>query len=284
MFEIAEKIQLSRSVSLFRISAPKIARKRRAGQFIMIRLNSRGERIPLTIVDSDPGEGTITIIAQEVGKTTGMLAELQKGDRIPDVAGPLGKPCHIENFGHAVCVGGGIGVAPVYPIARALKEAGNSVTSIIGARTKELIILEEEMRRTSDRLFIATDDGSCGHHGFVTQILSRLIGEGTKIDIVFAIGPLPMMNAVCAVTRPQRTRTMVSLNPIMVDGTGMCGGCRVSIGGKIRFVCVDGPEFDGHEVDFEELSRRNRSYLREEKTATEEFTHHEGPRCYERNG
>jgi ferredoxin/flavodoxin---NADP+ reductase len=284
LFEITEKIRLSHSVSLFRIAAPRIARKRRAGQFIMLRLNEQGERIPLTIVDSDFAEGTITIIVQEVGKTTGMLGALQKGDVILDVAGPLGKPCHIENFGHAVCVGGGIGVAPVYPITRALKDAGNRVTSVIGARTKDLIILEREMERTSDRLLVATDDGSYGHHGFVTQIVSRLIEEGNRIDIVFAIGPLPMMNAVCNVTRPHGIRTMVSLNPVMVDGTGMCGGCRVTIGGKIRFVCVDGPEFDGHEVDFEELLRRNRSYIGEEKRAMDELTSHEGPRCYERNG
>jgi ferredoxin--NADP+ reductase len=284
LFEITEKIRLSHSVSLFRIAAPRIARKRRAGQFIMLRLNKQGERIPLTIVDSDPAEGTITIIVQEVGKTTGMLGALQKGDVILDVAGPLGKPCHIEDFGHAVCVGGGIGVAPVYPITRALKDAGNRVTSVIGARTKDLIILEKEMERTSDRFLVATDDGSYGHHGFVTQILARLIEEGNGIDIIFAIGPLPMMNAVCNVTRPHGIRTMVSLNPVMVDGTGMCGGCRVTIGGKIRFACVDGPEFDGHEVDFEELLQRNRSYIREEKRAMDELISHGGPRCYERSG
>jgi ferredoxin--NADP+ reductase len=284
LFEIREKIQLSHSVSLFRIVAPKIAQKRRVGQFIMLRLNEQGERIPLTIVDSDPAAGTITIIVQKVGKTSAMLGALQEGDVILDVAGPLGKPCHIENFGHAVCVGGGIGTAPVYPVTRALKEAGNIVTSIIGSKTKDLIILEEEMAGTSDRLFVTTDDGSYGHHGFVTAILGRLIEEGPKIDIVFAVGPLQMMSAVCDVTRPHQIRTMVSLNPVMVDGTGMCGGCRVTIGGKIRFVCVDGPEFEGHEVDFNELLRRNRSYLKEEEKAMEEMAHHEGPRCYERNG
>ncbi len=281
MFEIREKIHLSHNVALLRVAAPKIARKRRAGQFVILRLNDRGERVPLTIVDSDPDEGTITIIVQNVGKTSGMLAALQEGDCIPDVAGPLGKPCQIENFGHAVCIGGGIGAAPVYPIARALKDAGNNITSVIGARTKDLVILEEEMAGTSDRLYVATDDGSYGLHGFVTQILAHLIENGPTIDIVFAIGPLPMMNAVCTVTRPHGIRTMVSLNPIMVDGTGMCGGCRVTIGGKIRFVCVDGPEFDGQEVDFDELMRRNRSYYSEEKTA---LAHHDGPRCYERKG
>ncbi len=284
MFEIKEKIQLSHTVSLFRIRAPKIAEKRRAGQFVILRINEQGERIPLTIVDSDTAAGTITIISQEVGKTTGMLGALREGDMILDVVGPLGRPVHIENFGEAVCVGGGIGTAPIYPIAMALKEGGNNVTSIIGSRTKDLIILEREMEKTSDRIFVATDDGSYGHHGFVTQILERLIDDGMKIGIVFAIGPLPMMNAVCNVTRPHLIKTMVSLNPIMVDGTGMCGACRVTIGGKIRFVCVDGPEFDGHEVDFEELLRRNRSYFKEEKMAMEELTYHEGPRCYERSG
>jgi ferredoxin--NADP+ reductase len=284
LFEIREKIQLSRGISLFRIAAPKIAQKHRAGQFIMLRLNEQGERIPLTIVDSDPAAGTITLIVQEVGKTSAMLGTLHEGDVILDVAGPLGKPSRIEHFGHAVCVGGGIGTAPVYPVARALKEAGNQVTSIIGSRTKELIILEKEMERTSDRLIVTTDDGSYGRRGFVTGVLGQLIEDGPKIDIVFAIGPLQMMSAVCDVTRPHRIRTMVSLNPVMVDGTGMCGGCRVTIGGGIRFACVDGPEFDGHEVDFEELLRRNRSYLQEEKKAMEEMAYHEGPRCYEGNG
>jgi NAD(P)H-flavin reductase len=204
LFEITEKIRLAHSVWLFRIAAPKIAGKRRAGQFIMLRLHQHGERIPLTIVDSDATEGTITIIVQEVGKTTMMLGALQRGDAILDVAGPLGKPCHIENFGHAVCVGGGIGAAPVYPIARALKQAGNAVTSIIGSRTKDLVILEEEMEKTSDRLLVATDDGSYGQHGLVTGILGQLIDEGPGIDIVFAIGPLQMMKAVCDVTRPHR--------------------------------------------------------------------------------
>jgi ferredoxin/flavodoxin---NADP+ reductase len=282
LFEIKKKVQLSHTVSLFRIKALKIAQKRKAGQFVMLRINEQGERIPLTIVDSDPTEGTITVISQEVGKTTGMLGSLQEGDIIPDLVGPLGRPVHIEDFGEAVCVGGGIGTAPIYPIAKALKEAGNRVTSIIGSRTKDLIILEEEMKGTSDRVFVATDDGSYGHYGFVTQILQRLIDEKMKIGIVFAVGPLPMMNAVCNVTRPHRIKTMVSLNPVMVDGTGMCGGCRVTIGGRIKFACVDGPEFDGHEVDFDELLRRNRSYFKEEKTAMEELTYHEGPRCYER--
>jgi len=283
LFEIAEKKQLSHTVSLFRIKAPQIAKKRKAGQFIIIRVNEHGERIPLTIVDSDTVQGTISIISQEVGKTTSLLGALEKGDSIMDVVGPLGRPTHIENFGTAVCVGGGIGTAPVYPIAKALKAAGNKVISIIGARTKGLLILEDEMKKTSDELFITTDDGSYGHHGFVTQILQKLIDEKREIGIVVGIGPVPMMRAVCNVTKPHKIYTVVSLNPIMVDGTGMCGTCRVTIGGKNQFVCVDGPEFDGHEVDFDELIRRNRSYLKEEKMAMEEATYHEGAKCYERS-
>ncbi|MBI5893666.1 MAG: sulfide/dihydroorotate dehydrogenase-like FAD/NAD-binding protein, partial [Deltaproteobacteria bacterium] len=191
-------------------------------------------------------------------------------------------PTHIENFGTAVCVGGGIGAAPVYPIAKALKTAGNKVISIIGARTKELLILEHEMKNTSDELYVTTDDGSYGHHGFVTQILQKMIDDKIKIGIVIGIGPIPMMRAVSNTTRPYNIPTVVSLNPIMVDGTGMCGACRVTINGKTEFVCVDGPEFDGHKVDFEELIRRNRGYFKQEKMAMEEFTYHEGERCYER--
>ncbi|MFQ5737033.1 MAG: sulfide/dihydroorotate dehydrogenase-like FAD/NAD-binding protein [Thermodesulfobacteriota bacterium] len=282
MYEIVEKKELAHTVYQFRIKAPMIAKKRRAGQFVVLRLNEMGERIPLTIVDSDSAQGTITIIVQEVGKTTAMLGDMGVGDRILDVVGPLGRPTHIENFGIAVCVGGGIGTAPVLPIARALKEAGNRVISIIGARNRSLLILEEEMRGVSDELHITTDDGSYGHHGFVTQVLQKFIDEGMKIGLVVGIGPVPMMRAVSNVTKPYGILTMVSLNPIMVDGTGMCGACRVTIGGKNQFVCVDGPEFNGAEVDFDELMKRNRSYLKEEKMAMEEFTYHEGHKCYER--
>lgn len=282
MFEITEKVELAHTVYQFKIKAPLIAKKRKAGQFIVLRLNEHGERIPLTIVDSDNRDGTVTIIVQEVGKSTGMLGDMGVGDSILDVVGPLGRPTHIEDFGTAVCVGGGIGVAPVLPIARALKAAGNRVESIIGARNKGLLILEKEMRDTSDALHVTTDDGSCGHHGFVTQVLQNLIDEGMKIGLVIGIGPIPMMRAVSNVTKPHGIYTMVSLNPIMVDGTGMCGACRVSVGGKTQFVCVDGPEFNGAEVDFDELIMRNRSYLKEEKMAVEEMMYHEGPRCYDK--
>ncbi len=282
MFEITEKVELAHTVYLFKIKAPLIAKKRKAGQFVVLRLNEHGERIPLTIVDSDDRDGTITIIVQEVGKSTGMIGDMGPGDSILDVVGPLGRPTHIEDFGTAVCVGGGIGVAPVLPIARALKAAGNRVESIMGARNKGLLILEKEMRDTSDVLHVTTDDGSYGHHGFVTQVLQNMIDEGMKIGLVIGIGPVPMMRAVSNVTKPHGIYTMVSLNPIMVDGTGMCGACRVSIGGKTQFVCVDGPEFNGAEVDFDELIMRNRSYLKEEKMAMEEMMYHEGPRCYDK--
>ncbi len=283
MFEITEKRELSHTVFLFKIKAPLIAQKRKAGQFVVLRLNEHGERIPLTIVDSNESDGTITIILQEVGRSSAMLGDMVKGDSILDVVGPLGKPTHIENFGTAICVGGGIGAAPVYPIAKALKQAGNKVISIIGARTKNLLILEDEMRATSDELRVTTDDGSYVHHGFVTQVVQEFIDEGMKIGLVVGIGPVPMMRAVAGVTKPHNIPTVVSLNPIMVDGTGMCGACRVTIGGKTQFVCVDGPEFNGHDVDFNELMLRNRSYLKEEKMAMEEFTYHEGDKCYERS-
>ena len=280
--EITEKRKLAHLVVELKLKAPAIAKKRKAGQFVVLRLNEHGERVPLTIVDSDPEKGTITVIIQEVGRSTALFSNLEKGDSILDVVGPLGMPTHIEGYGTAVCVGGGIGTAVTYPIGAALKEAGCEVVSIIGARSKELLILEDEMRLVSDELLITTDDGSLGHHGFVTQVLQKLIDEGRKLDIVIAVGPVPMMRAVAEVTRPHKIHTMASLNPIMVDGTGMCGSCRVTIGGENRFVCVDGPEFDAHEVDFEELIRRNRSYMKEEKIAMEEFTYHEGTRCYER--
>lgn len=282
MYEITDKVELAHTVYVIKIKAPEIAKKRKAGQFVILRMNEYGERIPLTIMDSDETEGTITILVQEVGRSTAILCSMVAGDSILDVVGPLGRPTHIERFGTVVCIGGGIGTAPVLPIAKAMKGAGNKVISIIGARNKGLVILEDEMKGTSDELHVATDDGSYGHHGFVTNVLQKFIDSEMRIDCVVAIGPVPMMRAVAGVTRPYKIFTLVSLNPIMVDGTGMCGACRVTIGGESRFVCVDGPEFDGHEVDFEELTLRNRSYLKEEKIAMEEFAYHEGSRCYER--
>ncbi len=255
---------LAPDIKLFEIYAPKIAEKRKAGQFIILRVSPDGERIPLTIADSDNEKGTITIIVQGIGKTTKTLNKLETGDTIQDLVGPLGKPSHIEKFGTAVSIGGGVGTAIAYPTAKALKEAGNHVISIIGGRTKEFVILENEMRAVADEVYPTTDDGSYGYHGFVTAKLQELIDSGKKIDFVLAIGPIPMMRAVAEVTRPYGIKTVVSLNPIMVDGTGMCGGCRAVVGGKTQFVCVDGPEFDAHEVDFDILTTRNKMYLSQE--------------------
>jgi ferredoxin/flavodoxin---NADP+ reductase len=268
--KIIERTNLSENVVAMVLSAPVIAQRRKAGQFIVLKIDEKGERIPLTIVDSDAGAGTITIIFQVVGKTTALLSGMKAGDAIRDVLGPLGKPTEIENFGRVVCIGGGVGVGVVYPLAAALKKAGNEVISIIGSRTKDLLILEKEMGAISDKLIVATDDGSYGVRGFVSQVLQQMIDSGEKIDRVFAIGPVPMMKAVSDVTRPQGIRTIVSLNSIMVDATGMCGACRVAVGGKTKFACVDGPEFDGHEVDFKMLADRLRMYCDPERQAYEQ--------------
>jgi ferredoxin--NADP+ reductase len=276
LFPIVESREIAKNVLLQRILAPRIARKRKAGQFLVIRRGELSERIPLTIVDSDPAEGTVTIIFQAVGKSTAEVAGLKAGDSLLDVVGPLGLPTHVENLGTIVGIGGGIGAAPLLPIATAFKQAGNRLVSIVGARTKDLLILEDEMRAISDEITVTTDDGSYARKGFVTTALQDLIDAGTKIDLCIAIGPVPMMRAVAEVTRPHGIKTVVSLNPIMVDATGMCGACRVSVGGKTKFVCVDGPEFDGHEVDFKELVMRNRAYLREEKEAMDKFLHKDG--------
>lgn len=263
MYEIKFAEFLSADVKMFKIKAPSIAKKRKAGQFIILRLHDQGERIPLTIADSD--DETITIIVQGIGKTTKELNQLNAGDSIQDVVGPLGKASHVEKFGRVVCIGGGVGTAIAYPTAKAMKEAGNEVITINGARNKDLIILEQQMNDISDKAYITTDDGSYGHHGFVTDVLAQLLKEGEedeskKIDFILAIGPIPMMRAVSETSRPYGVKTYVSLNPIMVDGTGMCGGCRVIVGGESKFGCVDGPEFDGHLVDFDNLVNRNRTY------------------------
>ncbi|HED31564.1 MAG TPA: sulfide/dihydroorotate dehydrogenase-like FAD/NAD-binding protein [Prosthecochloris aestuarii] len=273
MFTIVSADFLAENIKKFEIEAPRIAKKRKAGQFVMLRATDNGERIPLTIADSDPEKGTITIIAQGAGKTTRELNRLEAGDTISDIVGPLGTPSHIENFGTAVSIGGGVGTAIAYPTAVALKEAGNYVITINGARTKEMVILENEMKSVSDEAYITTDDGSYGFHGFVTQKLQELIDSGKKIDYVLAIGPIPMMKAVADVTRPYGINTVVSLNPIMVDGTGMCGGCRVTVDNEIKFACVDGPEFDAHKVDFTNLNDRNKIYLKEEQSSETEYKH-----------
>jgi len=271
MFRILETRQLSPDVKLFQIEAPRIARKRKAGQFVILRVHDHGERIPLTIADSDPDAGHVTIIVQGIGKTTKLLNSLEKGDAISDVVGPLGSPSEIERFGTVAVIGGGVGTAIAYPTAVALKKAGNRVISILGGRTKELVILEDEIRKTSDAVRVVTDDGSYGEKGLVTDALQAVIDSGTGLDYVLAIGPIPMMRAVAGVTRPHGIRTVVSLNSIMIDGTGMCGGCRVTVGGKSRFACVDGPEFDAHQVDFAVLAQRNSMYREAEARALKQF-------------
>jgi len=265
--EIVKNEQLAPSIKLFQVYAPLIARRVKAGQFVVVRADDYAERMPLTVADHDPDQGLITIIFQEVGVSTSKLGRLKSKDVILDVVGPLGQPSKIEKVGTTVCIGGGVGVAPLYPIAKALKGAENRLIAIIGARTKKMLILEERMRAISDKLFITTDDGTYGHHGFVTDELHRLIEGKEKIGLVVAIGPPVMMRAVAEMTRPLGIKTVVSLNSLMVDGTGMCGACRITVGGETKFTCVDGPEFDGHQVDFDELFQRNQMYRREEHRA-----------------
>lgn len=277
MFDILRKEVLAPRISLLEVSAPLIAKKRLPGNFIILRPTATGERIPLTIVESDTDRGSITLIVQAIGKTTEMIHAMKVGDSLEDLVGPLGEPTPIENYGTVVCIGGGVGTAVVYPMAKALKEAGNRVLSIIGAQTGSAVILEKEMEAVSDKLFITTDDGSRGIKGFVTNALEQIMAKDENIHSVYATGPLPMMRAVAEQTRGSGIRTVVSLNPIMMDGTGMCGACRVSVGDKLKFACVDGPEFDAHEINFDELIARNRTYLDQEKEALEAY--HQKVKC-----
>ncbi|HOB35005.1 MAG: sulfide/dihydroorotate dehydrogenase-like FAD/NAD-binding protein [Firmicutes bacterium] len=265
MNKIIERQDLATSLKKFVVEAPMIARRAQPGQFVMLRVHEQGERIPLTIADFDRERGTITLVAQEVGRTTRLLGRLNEGDYILDLLGPLGEPTAHPEGKNAVCIGGGVGIAPVYPEAKELHQKGYNVTSIIGARTSELLFFEEEMAAVSNELFVATDDGSKGHHGFVTDILQKLIDEGRPIDFVIAVGPIPMMKAVADLTRKYGIKTIVSLNSMMVDGTGMCGGCRVTVGGEVKFTCVDGPSFDAHLLDFDEQMRRLCMYREQEK-------------------
>ncbi|UZD43906.1 sulfide/dihydroorotate dehydrogenase-like FAD/NAD-binding protein [Selenomonas sputigena] len=265
MYRILKKQELSPGILEYDIEAPRVAKKALPGQFIVLRVNEEGERVPLTIADFDREKGLVTILFQVVGASTGLLASLKEGDSILDFVGPLGQPSELSNhMGTVVFVGGGIGVAPVYPIARAAHELGNKVISILGAKTKDILIFEERMRAISDEVLITTDDGSYGIKGFVTNAIEELIKRGEKIDQVTAIGPGVMMKSVAEATRPYGIKTVVSLNPIMVDGTGMCGGCRVQVGEETKFACVDGPEFDGHLVDFQGLMARGRMYRTQE--------------------
>lgn len=267
MFEIVKREDLNSEVQNFTIKAPAVARAYKPGQFVILRVDKEGERVPLTVVRRDTKNGTIDIISQIVGASTFKLSRLKAGDSLTDLVGPLGKPTHIEKFGNVIVIGGGAGIAPLLPITQALRGAGNKITSILGARNLKLLILQDEMSALSDKVLITTDDGSAGKKGLVTHSLSGLLDDGEKIDFVLAIGPLIMMKAVCEITKKHNVKTMVSLNPIMLDGTGMCGVCRCTINGETRFACIHGPEFNGHEVDFDELMRRQFMYREKEKLA-----------------
>lgn len=271
MNKILAKKELCEKIHQFKIEAPHLVKKAKAGQFVILKENEAGERVPMSIGGLDKENGVLTVVIQEVGKTSASMNRMKVGDSFSDVVGPLGIPTHIEKFGNAVCIGGGVGIPPIYPIAQTLKAAGNHVTTIIGARTKGLLIYQDELSEASDQLLISTDDGSFGTHGFVTTILQKMIDDGEKIDFVMAIGPVPMMKAVVNTTREPKIKTFVSLNPIMVDGTGMCGACRVTVGGKTQFACVDGPDFDGHEVDFDEMTKRLKMYVKYEKKSYDKF-------------
>jgi ferredoxin--NADP+ reductase len=265
--KILEKHELAPKITSFLIDAPRIARKAQPGQFVVVRLSDRGERIPLTIADYNREAGTICIVVHQIGKTTMELGRLEPGDSITDLLGPLGMPIETKYFGRVVCVAGGLGAAPIYPKAKALKAAGNEIVTILGAQTKEMLILSDELEAVSDEMYYATNDGTMGHKGFVTEPLAEYLAKGKQVDEVIAIGPVPMMNSVCKVTAAAHIPTMVSLNAVMIDGTGMCGGCRVTVDGEIKFSCVDGPAFDGHRVNFDELLVRQRYYQDQEKAS-----------------
>ena len=273
MFKILDKQLLGPKIQCIVLNAPLVAQKAEPGQFVMVRVHKKGKRIPLSLADFSPRQNTITIVFQEIGKTTHQLGILNKGDSIPDLLGPQGNPTEIGNFGNVVVVGGGIGVAPVFPLARKLKETGNHVTAILGYRSKEYLFWEEKFRSVSDRSLIATNDGSHGKKGFVTDVLAEIIASGRQIDRVLAIGPTVMMKAISDLTRTSGIKTIVSLNSMMVCGMGMCGACRVTVKNETRFTCMDGPDFDGHQVDFEELMKRLDTYKEEEKVVFEKWKH-----------
>jgi len=279
VYRITAREDLAPVTKLFKVAAPEVARKAQAGQFVIVRIDETGERVPLTVADYDRQSGEITLVFQEVGKTTRQLGTLKVGDTLASFTGPLGRPTEIENYGTVLCVGGGVGIAPIYPIARALREAGNTVLSIIGARNKGLLFWEDKMRSVSDELVVCTDDGSYARKALVTEPMKEILSSGRKVAMVWAIGPAIMMKFAALTTQPFGVKTMVSLNSIMVDGTGMCGACRVAVGGKTRFVCVDGPEFDGHQVDWGLLLERQRIYLNQEKQAVERFEHQHEHGC-----
>lgn len=273
MYQILHKEKLGPDIYMYRFRAPDVARYRKPGQFVIVRIAENGERIPITIADVDTDEGSVTLIVQAVGKTTLQMAQMEVGDSIPTITGPLGEPTHIENVGRVLCVGGGIGIAPLYPVAKGMKDIGNHVTNILGARSSNLLILIDRMREVSHRQIITTDDGTEGRKGLVTDAIRELVvDKGEKYDQCIAMGPPVMMKFVCILTKELNIPTIVSLNPIMVDGTGMCGCCRVTVGDEIKFACVDGPEFDGHKVDFDELMTRLSTYRTEEKESLERYS------------
>jgi ferredoxin--NADP+ reductase len=279
MFRIISRDTLAAKIHLFKIEAPAVARKAQPGQFVVVRVDERGERIPLTIADWNEKEGSVSMVFMEVGATTFRLAQLKAEESVADFVGPLGLPSDIEKFGTVVCVAGGVGVAVITPIAKALKEKGNNIISILGARSKDLLFWEDKLRNASHQLIVTTDDGTYGRKGVVTEPLKELLESGEKVDRVIAIGPTVMMKFCAKTTQPFGVKTIVSLNPIMVDGTGMCGCCRVSVGGATKFACVDGPDFDGHEVDWDLLAARQRIYLDEEKRSFEHWQAQVSKRC-----
>lgn len=269
-FQIVRKRALAPTVTLMEVVAPRVAAKAKAGQFVIVRVDETGERIPLTVADKDPARGTITIVFQAVGHTTRQMAALEEGQQLADVLGPLGQPTEVRRYGRVACVAGGVGIAFIYPEIKAFAEAGNEVVSLLGARTGELLFFVDEIRAMSAELELATDDGSLGHHGLVGDLLRARLERGERFDYCVAIGPLPMMRAICALTKEFELPTLVSLDPIMVDGTGMCGACRVTVGGQVKFACVDGPDFDGHQVDWDELAKRKRAFCDEERCLLEQ--------------
>lgn len=274
MFKVLEKKRINSQVTFMKLKAPHVVENARPGQFIVIKIDEKGERIPLTILDKDKNKGTLSIMFQEVGKTTKQLATLEAGTSVMDIIGPLGHPTHVEKIGSVICIGGGVGAAEIYPVARAFKEAGNEIISIIGARTKELLLLCEEIQAISSSTFITTDDGTAGRKGFVTDVLEELLKKD-GCNLVYAVGPILMMRAAAVVTKKYNIKTIVSLNANMVDATGMCGTCRVTVGGKTKFTCVDGPDFDAHEIDFTEFINRDRRFKDKEE---------ESLKCYEKTG
>ena len=271
MAKVIDNVQIGPMVWKMRVEMPRLVAKAQAGQFVILRVNESGERVPMSIAGLDRDKGLLTIIYQVVGKTSALMTTVPAGGELSDLVGPLGVPSHVDNWGTAILVGGGIGIAPIYPIAQAYKAAGNRVETIIGARTKDLLFYEEEHKAVADKLHLCTDDGSYGHHGFVSDVLKNILDSDQKVGMIMAIGPVPMMRVVTELTKPYGVPTWVSLNPLMIDGTGMCGGCRVNIGNETKFACVDGPDFDGHLVDFDLLTKRLRAYQEQERDAMHRF-------------